>query len=146
MAVDMPTRTTQSSTPTPVSARPDVKPQIVGEAQKLKNIDRSLSTGPPDVKPNISQISKYMIWLCLVSMFWLDFYFHSISPCQNCMLKIVFQTVFSNFCTQPKQCSYIYYVFISELCRKVPYRSIHCISNFNPFFHRNRKRMFTVDV
>ena len=59
MAVDMPTRTTQSTTPTPVSARPDVKPQIVGEAQKLKNIDRSLSTGPPDVKPNISQISKY---------------------------------------------------------------------------------------
>lgn len=60
MAVDMPTRTSQSTTPTPVSARPDVKPQIVGEAQKLKNIDRSLSAGPPDVKPNISQISKYM--------------------------------------------------------------------------------------
>ena len=67
MDVDMATRTQRTNTPTPVSSRPDVKPQIVGEAQKLKNINRSHSVGPPgppgppgslDVKPNISQISK----------------------------------------------------------------------------------------
>lgn len=62
MSVDMATRTTQSTTPTPIPSRGgDVKPQIVGEAQKLKNISRSQSIGPPpppDVKPNISQLSK----------------------------------------------------------------------------------------
>lgn len=47
-----------STTAQSVNQRPDIKPQIAGEAQKLKTINRSSSAGPVDVKPNISQISK----------------------------------------------------------------------------------------
>jgi len=55
---------------TSVPSPRDVKPQIAGEAQKLSKLNRAPSIGPPpDVKPNISQISMYLI----IAIFFLEF-------------------------------------------------------------------------